>query len=71
VLEARRSQSRPTAGIVEFEHRGFNQRDELVVVCRRQALMRTRPSDAPVPEALSPAVAPCAARKVVAAGQAV
>jgi acyl dehydratase len=32
VVEARRSQSRSGAGLVVFEHRAFNQRDELV--CR-------------------------------------
>jgi acyl dehydratase len=45
VLAARRSKSRPTQGIVEFEHRGYNQRDELVVRCRRSALMQCRPAD--------------------------
>jgi acyl dehydratase len=43
VLAARASASRPEAGIVTFEHRGFNQRDELVARCRRNALMRRRP----------------------------
>jgi acyl dehydratase len=43
VMAARRSSSRPDAGIVTFEHRGFNQRDELVARCRRSALMLTRP----------------------------
>lgn len=44
VLEARASRSRPEAGIVSFEHRGFNQRDELIVRCERSALMRRRPA---------------------------
>lgn len=44
VLEARASRSRADAGIVTFEHRGRNQRDELVAVCRRAALMRRRPT---------------------------
>jgi acyl dehydratase len=44
VLAARASTSRPEAGIVTFEHRGFNQRDELVARCRRNALMHRRPS---------------------------
>jgi acyl dehydratase len=35
----RRSKSRPTAGIVEFEHRGYNQRGELVCSCERSAFM--------------------------------
>ncbi len=43
ILEARGSKSRPEAGIVKFEHRGFNQRDELVCRCRRSAFMRRRP----------------------------
>jgi acyl dehydratase len=43
VVAARASSSRPDAGIVTFEHRGFNQRDELVARCRRAALMRRRP----------------------------
>ncbi|MGP0031647.1 MAG: MaoC family dehydratase [Acidimicrobiales bacterium] len=44
VLSARASASRPGQGVVVFEHRGFNQRDELVVRCRRSALMRCRPT---------------------------
>lgn len=42
-LDARLSTSRPTAGIVGIEHRAFNQRDELVCVVRRTALMLRRP----------------------------
>ncbi len=38
----RESKSRPNAGIVEFEHRGFNQDDVLVAICTRQAFMRKR-----------------------------
>jgi acyl dehydratase len=44
VVSARESSSRPTQGIVVFEHRAFNQRDELVARCRRSALMLKRPS---------------------------
>jgi acyl dehydratase len=44
VLEARASRSRPDAGIVTFEHRGRNQHDAVVAVCRRAALMRRRPA---------------------------
>jgi acyl dehydratase len=44
VVSARRSGSRPDAGIVTFDHRGFNQRDELVARCQRSALMRTKPA---------------------------
>lgn len=43
VVAARDSSSRPTQGIVTFEHRAFNQRDELVARCRRTALMHRRP----------------------------
>lgn len=43
VLEARDSSSRPTQGIVTFEHRGFNQRDELTCRCVRNALMHRAP----------------------------
>ena len=39
VLELRKSNSRPENGIVIFVHRAFNQRDELVAVCKRSALM--------------------------------
>ena len=44
VVSARESSSRPTQGIVVFEHRAFNQRDELVASCRRGALMHKRPA---------------------------
>ena len=40
VKSVRASGSRPNAGIVEFEHRGWNQRDELVCVCIRSAFMK-------------------------------
>ncbi len=40
VVERRESKSRPQAGVVVFEHKAFNQRDELVCRCRRTALMR-------------------------------
>lgn len=39
VKEVRESKSRPNAGIVTFLHQGFNQRDEEVCTCTRQALM--------------------------------
>ena len=42
-LEARESKSRPNAGIVTWEHRSFNQRDELVCECTRTALLQKRP----------------------------
>ena len=43
VLELRESKSRPENGIVIFEHRAFNQDDELVGTCKRTALMLKRP----------------------------
>lgn len=43
VVSSRASRSRPNAGIVEFEHRGYNQRDELVARATRQVLMARRP----------------------------
>ncbi len=42
VLEMRESKSRPDAGIVVFSHRCFNQRNELVAVCKRTALMKRK-----------------------------
>ncbi|TYR33389.1 MaoC family dehydratase [Mesorhizobium microcysteis] len=44
VVALKESRSRPTQGIVTFEHTGFNQRDEEVCVCRRVALMLRRPA---------------------------
>ena len=44
VISRRESNSRPNAGLVVFEHRGFNQRDELVTRIRRTALMLKRPA---------------------------
>ncbi|MCP4037362.1 MAG: MaoC family dehydratase [bacterium] len=43
VVAQRESKSRPSQGIVTFEHRGFNQRDELVCKAVRDALMHRRP----------------------------
>lgn len=39
VLELRESRSRPHNGIVIFEHRAFNQNNDLVASCKRSALM--------------------------------
>jgi acyl dehydratase len=44
VLSKRESKSRPEAGILEFHHRAFNQRDVLVAECCRQAFMKRRPT---------------------------
>ena len=43
VVSSRETKSRPDAGIVEFVHKAFNQRGELVAECRRQAMMRKKP----------------------------
>mgnify|MGYP001227062321 CR=1 FL=1 len=40
----RESKSRPDAGLVEFYHRAYNQRDELVAECKRQGFMRKLPA---------------------------
>jgi len=44
VIEARESRSRPDNGIIVFEHRGYNQRDELIMTCQRSSLMLKRPA---------------------------
>ena len=43
VVSRRESASRPNAGIVVFEHRGYNQKDVLVARIRRSALMHKQP----------------------------
>jgi len=43
VIELRDSRSRPDNGIVVFEHRAFNQHNELVAHCKRSALMLRKP----------------------------
>ena len=42
VKEMRESKSRPNAGLVVFEHIGYNQRDEEVAYCVRTAFMRKK-----------------------------
>ncbi len=44
VKAARGSKSRPTQGIVTFEHRAYNQHDVLVCRAVRDALMHRRPA---------------------------
>jgi acyl dehydratase len=39
IVGARASKSQPDRGIVDFLHRGYNQRDELVGECRRQGMI--------------------------------
>lgn len=46
VVTLRDSESRPDTGIVVFEHRAYNQHDELVGSCKRSALMHRARSDA-------------------------
>jgi acyl dehydratase len=40
VVELKPSKSRPGSGIVTFEHRAINQRDEVVCSCLRMALIK-------------------------------
>jgi acyl dehydratase len=44
VFALKDSRSRPLAGIVTFEHRMLNQRDEVVCRCLRSALIQRRPA---------------------------
>ena len=42
ILSRRESAKHPNAGIVMFEHRGYNQREEVVVIAKRAGLMLKR-----------------------------
>jgi acyl dehydratase len=42
VMSVRESRSRPDRGIVEFEHRAYNQDNLLVAKCTRQAMMKKK-----------------------------
>lgn len=42
VVSMRLSKSRADVGLVEFEHTGTNQREEVVAVCRRMAMMKRK-----------------------------
>ena len=44
IIEVRESKSRPQWGVVMFEHRGVNQRGEVVVKARRAGMMRRKQS---------------------------
>ncbi len=44
VIGLRESNSRPDQGIVTYEHRAFNQKDELVAICKRAGLQRKKPA---------------------------
>lgn len=43
IVSKRESKKWPTAGIVHFEHTGYNQRNEMVAVVGRAGLMMKRP----------------------------
>lgn len=43
IVDKRESRSRPDAGVVFFEHRATNQREEMVARIRRAGLMRKKP----------------------------
>ena len=43
IIGLRESKSRPDVGIVEFLHRGYNQRGEIVAECKRQGMMKKKP----------------------------
>lgn len=43
IKDLRESKSRPDAGIVTFEHRLINQREEIVCQCLRSGLLHKRP----------------------------
>jgi acyl dehydratase len=45
VTDVRPSKSRPGSGIVTFEHRAINQRDEIVCSCLRMALLKGKAGD--------------------------
>ena len=44
ILEKRDSKSRPTNGIVLFQHRAYNQKNDLVATCNRSGLMLRKPT---------------------------
>lgn len=44
IIALKPSKSRPTQGIVTFEHRAFNQRDELVCTLQRTGLQHKKPN---------------------------
>lgn len=43
VATKRLSKSRPDVGIVEFEHKAFNQNGDMVATCRRQVMVLCKP----------------------------
>lgn len=45
IIDTRPSASRPNAGIVTFDHRGYKDADTLICSARRAALMRRKPAE--------------------------
>lgn len=45
ILDKRESKSSPDRGIVWFEHRGYNQNDDLVCLCKRTGMIMRRPQE--------------------------
>ncbi len=45
VKSVRESKSKADRGIVEFEHRAYNQNDVLIAICTRQAMMMKKPAE--------------------------
>jgi acyl dehydratase len=43
ILDKRESKSDASRGIVWFEHRGYNQRDEMVCLCKRTGMIMRQP----------------------------
>ncbi len=46
ILRKRESKSRSDAGIVWFEHRGYNQHNELIHLCHRAGMIMKKPAGA-------------------------
>jgi acyl dehydratase len=44
ILDKRLSKSRDDSGIVWFEHRGYNQNDVMICICKRAGMMMTTPA---------------------------
>lgn len=55
VVSKRQSKSRQDAGIVEFEHKAFNQNGDMVAICRRQVMVRLKPDTQKKPSRNKPA----------------
>jgi acyl dehydratase len=49
ILDKRESKSRPNAGIVWFEHRGYNQHNDLVHMAHRSGMILKRPGQVASP----------------------